>query len=155
MREEGEEGGRAGGAEAPAVSVNTNEIRPQRQPETLPVGIFVHVILICSNPFRDNPNLRPRLFPPPPFILSPQMLDILEVFVRENNYTYMKMDGTTTIASRQPLIARYNEVRITLPLLPSRPLLNGCFHVSPAKESRPSPGTKTCQWIFLTLRWEG
>lgn len=45
------------------------------------------------------------------------MLDILEVFVREKNYTYMKMDGTTAIASRQPLIARYNEVRITLPTL--------------------------------------
>ncbi|XP_044229225.1 DNA excision repair protein ERCC-6 [Thunnus albacares] len=43
------------------------------------------------------------------FTQSRQMLDILEVFVRENNYTYLKMDGTTTIASRQPLIARYNE----------------------------------------------
>lgn len=51
--------------EAPAVSVNTNEIIPQRQPETLPVGIFVHVILICSNPFRDNPNLRPLFSPQP------------------------------------------------------------------------------------------
>ncbi|KAL0964148.1 hypothetical protein UPYG_G00319780 [Umbra pygmaea] len=37
------------------------------------------------------------------------MLEILEVFVRENDYTYLKMDGTTTIGSRQPLIARYNE----------------------------------------------
>lgn len=45
--------------EAPAVAVNTNEIKPQREPETLPVGISVHVILICSNPFRDNPNLSP------------------------------------------------------------------------------------------------
>ncbi|KAM3606079.1 uncharacterized protein V6R79_010359 [Siganus canaliculatus] len=43
------------------------------------------------------------------FTQSRQMLDILEVFVRENNFTYMKMDGTTPIASRQPLIARYNE----------------------------------------------
>ncbi|KAM7385649.1 hypothetical protein PAMP_001723 [Pampus punctatissimus] len=43
------------------------------------------------------------------FTQSRQMLDIFEVFVRENNYTYLKMDGTTTIASRQPLIARYNE----------------------------------------------
>lgn len=41
------------------------------------------------------------------------MLDIFEVFVRENNYSYLKMDGTTPIASRQPLIARYNEVRIS------------------------------------------
>lgn len=43
--------------EAPAVAVNTNEITPQREPKTLLVGISVHVILICSNPFRDNPNL--------------------------------------------------------------------------------------------------
>ncbi|XP_057704062.1 DNA excision repair protein ERCC-6 isoform X2 [Corythoichthys intestinalis] len=43
------------------------------------------------------------------FTQSRQMLDILEVFVRENQYSYLKMDGTTTIASRQPLIARYNE----------------------------------------------
>uniref|UniRef100_A0AAQ4NZF0 DNA excision repair protein ERCC-6 n=1 Tax=Gasterosteus aculeatus aculeatus TaxID=481459 RepID=A0AAQ4NZF0_GASAC len=43
------------------------------------------------------------------FSQSRQMLDILEVFVTENEYSYVKMDGTTTIASRQPLIARYNE----------------------------------------------
>ncbi|XP_029465477.1 DNA excision repair protein ERCC-6 [Rhinatrema bivittatum] len=43
------------------------------------------------------------------FTQSRQMLQILEVFLREQNYTYLKMDGTTTIASRQPLIARYNE----------------------------------------------
>ncbi|KAI3363158.1 hypothetical protein L3Q82_011808, partial [Scortum barcoo] len=43
------------------------------------------------------------------FTQSRQMLDILEVFVRDNNYSYLKMDGTTTIGSRQPLIARYNE----------------------------------------------
>lgn len=115
--------------EAPAVAVNTNEIIPQREPETLPVGISVHVILICSNPFRDNPNLSrssPLSVSLPVFLLSLslcclhrlppfQMLDILEVFVRENNYSYLKMDGTTTIASRQPLIARYNEVRISHP----------------------------------------
>ncbi|NXA48718.1 ERCC6 protein, partial [Nothocercus julius] len=34
---------------------------------------------------------------------------ILEVFVRDRNYSYLRMDGTTTIASRQPLITRYNE----------------------------------------------
>ncbi|XP_038593522.1 DNA excision repair protein ERCC-6 [Micropterus salmoides] len=43
------------------------------------------------------------------FTQSRQMLDIFEVFVREKNYLYLKMDGTTAIASRQPLIARYNE----------------------------------------------
>lgn len=114
--------------EAPAVAVNTNEIIPQREPETLPVGISVHVILICFNPFRDNLNSSASFFSPhsvslPAFLFSSplchhlpsQMLDIFEVFVRENNYTYLKMDGTTTIASRQPLIARYNEVRISHP----------------------------------------
>lgn len=115
--------------EAPAVAVNTNKIIPQREPETLPVSISVHVILICFNPFRDNPNLSPSfllsaslttfhhslayrcLYRVPPF----QMLDIFELFVRQNNYSYLKMDGTTTIASRQPLITRYNEVRISHP----------------------------------------
>ncbi|KAG8434918.1 hypothetical protein GDO86_013039 [Hymenochirus boettgeri] len=43
------------------------------------------------------------------FTQSRQMLQILEVFVRNKGYTYLKMDGTTTIASRQPLIAKYNE----------------------------------------------
>ncbi|KAF7653492.1 hypothetical protein LDENG_00082040 [Lucifuga dentata] len=43
------------------------------------------------------------------FTQSRQMLHILEVFVMEKKYSYLKMDGTTTIASRQPLIARYNE----------------------------------------------
>eukprot|EP00066_Takifugu_rubripes_P002330 XP_003964192.1 PREDICTED: DNA excision repair protein ERCC-6-like [Takifugu rubripes] len=43
------------------------------------------------------------------FTQSRQMLNILEVFVRENKYSYVKMDGTTPISSRQPLIACYNE----------------------------------------------
>lgn len=43
------------------------------------------------------------------FSQSRQMLNILEVFLRAQNYSYLKMDGTTTIASRQPLITRYNE----------------------------------------------
>ncbi|XP_054585000.1 DNA excision repair protein ERCC-6 [Eptesicus fuscus] len=43
------------------------------------------------------------------FSQSRQMLDILEVFLRAQKYSYLKMDGTTTIASRQPLITRYNE----------------------------------------------
>ncbi|XP_078007035.1 DNA excision repair protein ERCC-6 isoform X3 [Phascolarctos cinereus] len=38
-----------------------------------------------------------------------QMLHLLEVFLRAREYSYLKMDGTTTIASRQPLITRYNE----------------------------------------------
>ncbi|KAM6415921.1 DNA excision repair protein ERCC-6 [Rhynochetos jubatus] len=43
------------------------------------------------------------------FTQSRQMLQILEAFVRDRNYSYLRMDGTTTIASRQPLITRYNE----------------------------------------------
>ncbi|XP_036912578.1 DNA excision repair protein ERCC-6 isoform X2 [Sturnira hondurensis] len=43
------------------------------------------------------------------FSQSRQMLDLLEVFVRAQKYSYLKMDGTTTIASRQPLITRFNE----------------------------------------------
>jgi len=43
------------------------------------------------------------------------MLQILEVFVRDRNYSYLRMDGTTAVASRQPLITRYNEVRCCIP----------------------------------------
>ncbi|XP_074856033.1 DNA excision repair protein ERCC-6 [Carettochelys insculpta] len=43
------------------------------------------------------------------FSQSKQMLRILEVFLRDRSYSYLKMDGTTTIASRQPLITRYNQ----------------------------------------------
>ncbi|XP_018430292.1 PREDICTED: DNA excision repair protein ERCC-6 [Nanorana parkeri] len=43
------------------------------------------------------------------FTQSRQMLQILEVFLMSMGYSYLKMDGTTTIASRQPLITKYNE----------------------------------------------
>ncbi|CAH2321613.1 DNA excision repair ERCC-6 isoform X1 [Pelobates cultripes] len=43
------------------------------------------------------------------FSQSRQMLQILEVFLMRNGYSYLKMDGTTTIASRQPLITKFNE----------------------------------------------
>ncbi|XP_051837841.1 DNA excision repair protein ERCC-6 [Antechinus flavipes] len=43
------------------------------------------------------------------FSQSRQMLHLLEVFLRAREYSYLKMDGTTTIASRQPLITRFNE----------------------------------------------
>ncbi|XP_056387223.1 DNA excision repair protein ERCC-6 isoform X2 [Hyla sarda] len=43
------------------------------------------------------------------FTQSRQMLLILEAFLLRIGYTYLKMDGTTTIASRQPLITQFNE----------------------------------------------
>ncbi|XP_070607571.1 LOW QUALITY PROTEIN: DNA excision repair protein ERCC-6 [Erythrolamprus reginae] len=42
------------------------------------------------------------------FTQSRQMLHILEAFLKQRDYSYLKMDGTTTVASRQPLIARFN-----------------------------------------------
>jgi len=38
------------------------------------------------------------------------MLNILESYVKEHDYSYLRMDGTTSIASRQPLVARFNNV---------------------------------------------
>ncbi|NWW73185.1 ERCC6 protein, partial [Climacteris rufus] len=43
------------------------------------------------------------------FTQSRQMMQILEVFVRHRNYSYLRMDGTTAVASRQPLVTKYNE----------------------------------------------
>nr|XP_005481307.3 DNA excision repair protein ERCC-6 isoform X1 [Zonotrichia albicollis] len=43
------------------------------------------------------------------FTQSRQMMQILEVFVRYRNYSYLRMDGTTAVASRQPLVTKYNE----------------------------------------------
>lgn len=38
------------------------------------------------------------------------MLDILEGFVTNGGYTYRRMDGTTPISTRQPLINEFNKV---------------------------------------------
>ncbi|XP_063160686.1 DNA excision repair protein ERCC-6 [Candoia aspera] len=43
------------------------------------------------------------------FTQSRQMLRILEMFLKQRNYSYLKMDGTTAVASRQPLIMTFNE----------------------------------------------
>uniref|UniRef100_UPI00358DFE96 DNA excision repair protein ERCC-6 n=1 Tax=Myxine glutinosa TaxID=7769 RepID=UPI00358DFE96 len=43
------------------------------------------------------------------FSQSRQMLEILKDFVQRQGYTYVKMDGTTSIASRQPLINKFNK----------------------------------------------
>lgn len=43
------------------------------------------------------------------FSQSRQLLNIMELFIRNLGYSYLKMDGSTTIASRQPLITKFNE----------------------------------------------
>ncbi|XP_054718613.1 DNA excision repair protein ERCC-6-like [Uloborus diversus] len=42
------------------------------------------------------------------FTQSRQMMEILEIFVKSRGYTYMKMDGSTSISSRQPAITKFN-----------------------------------------------
>jgi len=42
------------------------------------------------------------------------MLCVLENFVKQQNYPYLKLDGTTAIASRQPMIKKFNEARHSL-----------------------------------------
>jgi SNF2 family DNA or RNA helicase len=44
------------------------------------------------------------------FTQSKQMLNILQEFLNKNNYAYLKMDGTTSIASRQGLVTQFNTV---------------------------------------------
>jgi DNA excision repair protein ERCC-6 len=43
------------------------------------------------------------------FSQTRQMLGILESFVVSENYSYLRMDGTTSIKSRQPMISKFNE----------------------------------------------
>jgi len=42
------------------------------------------------------------------FTQSKQMLNILEEFLSNENYSFLKMDGTTSIASRQQLVTQFN-----------------------------------------------
>lgn len=44
------------------------------------------------------------------FTQSKQMLNILETFLLKHQYSYLKMDGTTSIASRQGLVSQFNTV---------------------------------------------
>jgi DNA excision repair protein ERCC-6 len=44
------------------------------------------------------------------FTQGRQMLNILEPFLIANHYSYLKMDGTTSIAARQGLVTQYNAV---------------------------------------------
>ncbi|XP_076449836.1 DNA excision repair protein ERCC-6-like [Babylonia areolata] len=45
------------------------------------------------------------------FSQSTAMLDILEGFVQDRQYTYVRMDGTTPISSRQPLVTQFNQTK--------------------------------------------
>ncbi len=40
------------------------------------------------------------------------MLGILENFVVSRGYSYLRMDGGTSISSRQPIITTFNEVGV-------------------------------------------
>lgn len=39
-----------------------------------------------------------------------KMLNIFQKFVTEQNYSYLKLEGTTSIGSRQPIINKFNTV---------------------------------------------
>ncbi|KAI8923367.1 SNF2 family N-terminal domain-containing protein, partial [Entophlyctis helioformis] len=43
------------------------------------------------------------------FSQTRQMLDILETFVRDQGYEHLRMDGSTSVTSRAPLVDRFNE----------------------------------------------
>ncbi|XP_050419856.1 DNA excision repair protein ERCC-6-like [Adelges cooleyi] len=43
------------------------------------------------------------------FTQSVKMLHIFQSFVTEQNYSYLKLEGTTSISSRQPIINRFNQ----------------------------------------------
>ena len=38
------------------------------------------------------------------------MLNILEEYIQMQNYSYLRMDGSTNIASRQSLVNKFNKV---------------------------------------------
>ena len=38
------------------------------------------------------------------------MLNIFQKFIIEQNYTYLKLEGSTSIGSRQPIINKFNKV---------------------------------------------
>lgn len=44
------------------------------------------------------------------YCLFLKMLNIFQKFVIEQNYSYLKLEGTTSIGSRQPIINKFNKV---------------------------------------------
>lgn len=51
------------------------------------------------------------------FSQSKSMLNIFERFIKARGYSYRRMDGTTPISTRQPLVNEFNEVSCFLLLL--------------------------------------
>ncbi|XP_040577120.1 DNA excision repair protein ERCC-6 [Lepeophtheirus salmonis] len=43
------------------------------------------------------------------FTQSRQLLSLLEIFIQRRQYSYLKLDGTTSVSSRQSLIDKFNE----------------------------------------------
>ncbi|XP_041364778.1 LOW QUALITY PROTEIN: DNA excision repair protein ERCC-6-like [Gigantopelta aegis] len=55
------------------------------------------------------------------FSQSRMMLDILESFVVKQDYNYLRMDGTTPISARQPLVTKFNsDISLDVFLLTTR-----------------------------------
>lgn len=40
------------------------------------------------------------------------MLNIFQKFITEQNYSYLKLEGSTSIGSRQPIINKFNNVTV-------------------------------------------
>lgn len=54
------------------------------------------------------------------FTQARAMILIFEDFLRQQNYTFLKMDGSTNISARQGLIDKFNQVICHFKLLRTR-----------------------------------